>query len=184
MAVRDLVALKFSSGIHEVDGKDTKAGHASYPDFNQVSSATRKGMDWCRYIDTYGIGMQYDKTCGHKNESADSPYGHQCCVIAVPQDFATEALTLFPGELKQLTPAEFEAFYNDKAHAHEPAEHIDIDVLDAIAQKEKLGLAVPEKAAAIDVTKETRGIRKNHEKLWADKKVKAGVNIVNVVAPV
>jgi hypothetical protein len=52
-------------------------------------------------------------------------------------------------------------------------------VLDAITQKESLGLAVPEKADAIDANTETRGIRKNHNKLWADKKAKSGVNVLN-----
>lgn len=177
--VRDLVALRFHAGLHTEDNvaKGHKIGHAKYPDFNQVSESTRKGMDWCKYIDAFGIGMQYDKDCGHKEEG-DTPFGEQCCVVAVPQDFATEALGLFPGELTPLTPVEFEAFYNDKAHAHESADHIDKDVLDAITAKEGLSIAVPEKANAIDRNHPDRGIRKNDRKVWADFKVKAGVNIV------
>lgn len=176
---RDLVALKFHAGLHTEDKGSNKIGHAKYPDFNRVDIATRKGMDWCGYIDAFGIGMQYDKACGHKEENLESPFGKQCCVIAVEEAFADEALALFPTELTELTSVEFEAFYNDKAHAHEMAEHIDTDVLDAIAQKEALGLAVPEKADAVDVTTETRGIRKNHNKVWADKKVKSGVNVLD-----
>jgi hypothetical protein len=176
---RDLVALRFQVGLHTTDNGTHKSGHAKYPDFNKVSSVTRKGMDWCKYIDAFGIGMQYDKACGHKEESAHSPFGEQCCVVAVPADFADEALALFPTVLTELTVAEFEDFYDNKAHAHETAEHIDTDVLDAITQKEKLGLAVPEKIDAIDVTTETRGIRKNHDKLWADKKVKCGCNVIS-----
>jgi len=176
--VRDLVALRFHAGIHTVEKGNHKIGHAKYPDFNKVESAIRKGMDWCNYIDTFGIGMQYDKDCGHKEEG-DTPFGQQCCVVAVPEDFADAAMIALPGELTELTVAEFEAFYDTKAHAHEPAENVDKDVMDAIAQKEAVGLAVPEKADAIDVKTETRGIRKNHNKLWADKKVKAGVNILD-----
>jgi hypothetical protein len=175
---RDLVALKFHAGIHTVDKGGNKIGHAKYPEFNKVSNVARKGMDWCSYIDAFGIGMQYDKDCGHKEEG-DTPFGQQCCVIAVEAAFADEALALFPADITELTSAEFEAFYNDKAHAHEAAEHVDTDVLDAITQKEALGLAVPEKADAIDVTTETRGIRKNHNKLWVDKKVKSGVNMLD-----
>ncbi len=179
MATRDLVALRFNAGLHtkEDKGKGHSIGHAKYPDFNQVSETTRKGMDWAQYIDAYGIGMQYDKACGHKEEG-ETPFGQQCCVVAVPQDFATEALTLLPGELTQLTPVEFEAFYNDKAHAHEPTEHVDKDALDAITAKEAVGLSVPEMDDALDPNKEARGIRKNHRKVWADFKVKVGVNIV------
>ncbi len=179
MAVRNLVALRFNAGLHDKEDKvkGHKIGHAKYPDFNKVSLGTRKNMDWCTYIDAFGIGMQYDKACGHKEEG-DTPYGEQCCVIAVPQDFATEALVVLPGELTQLTPVEFEAFYNDKAHAHESAEHVDKDVLDAIKVKEDLGLAVPEKVDAVDSTKDTPGIRKNHNKVFADFKKKSGVEIV------
>lgn len=177
---RDLVALRFHAGIHDKDNasRGHKIGHAKYPEFNKISSGARKGMDWCSYIDAFGIGMQYDKACGHKEEG-DSPFGQQCCVIAVEEAFADEALALFPADITELTIAEFEDFYDNKAHAHEQAEHVDKDVLDAIAQKEKLGLAVPEKADAIDVATETRGIRKNHNKVWADKKVKSGVNVLD-----
>ncbi len=175
---RDLVGLKFNAGIHKAQnkGKGHEIGHAEYPDFNLVDESIRQGMDWCHYIDTYGIGMQYDKGCGHKEEG-DTPFGQQCCVVAVPNDFAVAALALFPG-LTEMTPAEFEAFYNDKAHAHETADHTDQDVLDAIKTKEDLALAVPEKTNAIDRNHPDRGIRKNHGKVFADFKVKAGVNIV------
>lgn len=177
--MRKLVALRFNAGLHKERNKEKgwEIGHAKYPDFNQVSLETRKGMDWSKYIDAFGIGMQYDKACGHK-EDGDTPFGEQCCVVAVPQDFATEALGLFPGELTQLTPVEFEAFYNDKSHAHDQVDHIDKDVLDAIKAKEDLSIAVPEKTNAINRNHPDRGIRKNHNKVWSDFKVKAGVNIV------
>lgn len=176
---RELVGLKFHAGLHTEDNKarNWKKGHAKYLDFNLLDPTVRSDMDWSSFIDAYGIGMQYDKACGHKQEG-DSPFGQQCCVIAVPNDFAKAALAQFPGEITEMTPVEFEAFYNDKAHAHELAENVDKDVLDAIKAKEDLGLAVPEKTDAIDPKTEARGIRKNHNKVFADFKVKAGVNIV------
>lgn len=176
----DLIALKFQSRIRTVDdpGKGHKKGHAEYPDFNQLSNTVRKGMDWCEYIDTYGIGMQYDKTCGHQEHTAESPRGEQCCVVAVEADFAAEALAMFPDRLTQLTPVEFEDFYNNKAHAHEQTEIIDKDIIDAIEAKERLGLAVPEKADAIDPKTEARGIRENKNKTWAKKKICCGHNII------
>jgi hypothetical protein len=176
----DLIALKFDSGIRTKDdaGKGHKKGHAEYPDLNQLSAASRRGMDWCEYIDAYGIGIQYDKACGHKEHSVESPHGQQCCVIAVEQAFATEAMALFPSRFTQLTPAEFEDFYDNKAHAHEQDEHIDKDVLDAIESKERLNLAVPEKARAIDVTDDARGIRLNKNKTWARKKESCGHRVI------
>lgn len=175
----DLIALRFNVGLHTKRNKDKgrEIGHAKYPDFNQVDLDIRKGMDWSHYIDSFGIGMQYDKACGHKEEG-DTPFGQQCCVIAVSEDFADAALALFPDDLTELTSAEFEDFYNNKAHAHEPTEHVDKDVLGAIEQKEKLGLEVPEKADAINVDSEARGIRKNHNKTWTDKGIKTGMNVI------
>lgn len=176
----NLVALKFQAGLHTEDNKAKgwQIGHAKYPDFNQVSLANRGNMDWCTYIDTVGIGMQYDKTCGHREYRIDSPVGEQCCVIAAPQAFATEALALFPGELTQLTPAEFEDFYDNKAHAHEPVEKVDQLVLDAIAVKESLAIPVPEKADAIDPKTETPGIRENKNKTWAKRKLVGGHAVI------
>ncbi len=177
----DLIALKFHALLHTEDNKvkGWKNGHAKYPDFNQVSAEIRNGMDWCCYIDAFGIGMQYDKTCGHAEANVDSPFGKQLCVIAVPANFADEALALFPEELTELTPAEFEAFYDNKAHVHEPVELVDKDVLEAIAQKEKLSLPVPEKIDAVDPETDARGIRKNHNKVWGDKKIKNDMNIID-----
>jgi hypothetical protein len=176
----DLIALKFSSGIRTVEdlGKGHKKGHAEYPDLNQLSSTVRRGMDWCEYIDAYGLGIQYDKDCGHKEHSVESPRGQQCCVIVVEPAFAAEAMVMFPSRFTQLTPAEFEDFYDNKAHAHEPDEHVDTDVLDAIESKERLGLDVPEKANAIDRTHKSRGIRENKNKTWARKQVNCGHTVV------
>ncbi len=177
--MRALIALKFNAGLHteKNEKKGWEIGHAKYPDFNQVSLETRKNMDWSHYIDAFGIGMQYDKACGHKEEG-DTPFGEQCCVIAVPEDVAIEALKLFPEDLTRLTPKVFETFYNDKAHAHESGDHIDKEVLDAIKAKEDLSIDVPEKVNALDRNHSDRGIRKNHNKTWSDFKVKAGVEIV------
>ncbi|MCP3966533.1 MAG: hypothetical protein GY718_09300 [Lentisphaerae bacterium] len=173
----NLIAIKFQAGLHTEDTKNHKAGHAKYPDFNKVSLANRNGMDWCKFIDAYGIGMQYDKGCGHKNHSLDSPVGEQCCVIAVPEAFATEALRVLPGLVK-LTPEQFEDFYDNKAHAHEDDEHVDKDVLETIATKETLNLPVPEKVSALDPRSKAKGIRENVNKTWRKRKAATGFKVV------
>lgn len=177
--MRTLVPIKIKVGLHEFDDdKGHKAGHAKYPNFNLIGSPIRKGMDWSHYIDTHGIGMHYDKTCGHREESADSPFGQQWACMCVPADFANEAIAMFPNEVSIMTEAEFQDFYDNKAHAHEPDEHVDADVLTNIKAKEDVGVAVPEKVVAIDPLDPARGIRKNLNKRWADFKIKAGVNIL------
>lgn len=169
--MRTLVPIRLKVGLKE------QTGHAKYPNFNLISSGIRKGMDWSHYIDTHGIGLHYDKTCGHKEESAESPFGQQWACMCVPADFAQQAVAIFPDTVSIISEVEFEDFYDNKAHAHESDEHIDTDVLEKIKAKEAMGVAVPEKAAAIDPLNSARGIRKNTNKKWADAKIKMGVNI-------
>lgn len=181
MATRNLVALKFQAGLHTEDNKAKgwQKGNAKYPDFNQVDSANRMNMDWCKYIDAMGIGMQYDKPSGHKEVSVDSPIGEQCCVVAAPEPFCLDALAKLPG-LTRLTEAEFIDFYETKAHAHEPDEYTDIDTLNAIKAKEDAGMNVAkEKAKALNPNDKANGIRKNGNKKWADKKKQFGVEVID-----
>jgi hypothetical protein len=66
--MRELVAIRIDVGLDET------TGHAKYPNFNKVTPATRKNMDWSKYIDVHGSGMHYNKTCGHQDDTAESPY--------------------------------------------------------------------------------------------------------------
>ncbi len=179
MAVRDLVALKLDVGI------DPETGYALYPNFNLVSSETRKGMDWSKYIDVHGGGMHYDKACGHK-DTGDSPYGHQICCLCVPQEFATEALSLFPDTVTALTPMEFEAFHDAKAHAHEPDEKVDTNTLNGLSAQRSLKIAVGLDVTALDSKIKKAldpndltepGVVRNDRKKWATVKVTGGITL-------
>lgn len=179
MAARNLVPLKLDVGI------DPVTGFAEYPNFNLIFSVTRKGMDWSKYLDVHGGGMHYDKTCGHKDESVDSPYGHQICCMCVPQDFATEALNLFPDKVTTLTPAEFEVFHDVKAHAHEPDEKIDSDTLNGLNSQRSLKIAVAQDTTvldakiikALDPNDAEPGVTKNVRKKWSDIRSVQGITL-------
>jgi hypothetical protein len=183
--MRELVGLKIDVGL------DGITGHAKYPDFNKITPATRKGMDWSKYIDVHGSGMHYDKTCGHQDDG-DTPYGHQCCCICVPADFAAEALALFPDVVSPCSDEEFEVFHDTKAHAHEPEQKIDTDVLNGLAAQRSLMVALektPEDEAAIAVldTKIAKaldpeddtelGVRTNANKTWKQVSMKRGITV-------
>ncbi|MCP4257963.1 MAG: hypothetical protein GY774_10610 [Planctomycetes bacterium] len=177
---RNLVALKLDVGL-------TDEGQAAYPNFNLISNAVRKGMDWSSYIDTYGGGMHYDKTCGHKEESTGSPYGHQCCCMCVPEDFALEALNLFPKTVSRMTEAEFEAFHDDKAHAHEDDEKVSTDTLNGLAAQRSLMVVMGQDILALDAKIKKAldpnepteaGVVKNKNKKWVDVKANKGLSIV------
>lgn len=186
MANRDLVALRIDVGIIP------ETGHAKYPNFNLISSETRKGMDWSKYVDVHGSSVHYDKTSGHKAESIDSPYGHQICAICVPQDFVTEALLLFPDTVTAITPTEFETFYDNKAHAQEPDERVETNTLNGLNSQRQLMIATEKtpadtaNIAALDVKiakaldpndKNEPGVIKNDNKKWADAKINKGINL-------
>ena len=180
--VRELVGLKIDVGLNDV------TGHAKYPDFNRVSSATRKGMDWSKYIDVHGSGMHYDKTCGHQEEG-DTPYGHQCCCICVPADFAAEALALFPKTVSPCSDTEFETFYDTKAHAHEAAENVNTDALQALAAQRSLMLSTGQDINALDAKivkaldpedDTESGVKANKKKTWAQVSANMGVTLKKV----
>jgi hypothetical protein len=185
--IGELVGLKFQVGIHDTEdaNRGVKVGHAKYPNFNLVSQEARKGMDWSKYIDVHGIGMQYDKTSGHQDHTNESPFGEQTCVIAVPEDFANEALSMF-SFIVELTEQELEDFYNDKAHAHEDDEHLDADVLTGLKVKKELMEGQGLNTAAMDAKirkaldpndQNERGVRKNKNKSWSDFKANKGLTI-------
>ncbi len=180
MATRDLVALKV------IIKSDPLTGHALYPNFNLVTSATRNGLDWSKYIDIQGGGWHYDKTCGHKEESAESPHGEQIGCLCVPVAFATEALALFPNEVSKITTLEFEAFHDNKAHAHEDAEKVDTDTLNGLNARRQLMVVRNQDVttldaqidAALDPLNQTEmGVRKNDTKMWKDAVKVNGINL-------
>ncbi len=180
--MRELVGLKIDVGLND------STGHAKYPDFNRISSATRKGMDWSKYIDVHGSGMQYDKTCGHQDEG-DTPFGHQCCCICVPEDFANEALTLFPDVVSPCSDAEFVTFHDTKAHAHEPDEHVDSDTLNGLSARRGLMVALSQDITALDAkilkaldpANDTEsGVKTNKNKTWAQVSVNKGITLKKV----
>jgi hypothetical protein len=106
--------------------------------------------------------------------------------ICVPPDFAAEALALFPGVVHECTAAEFEAFYDNKAHAHEPEDIIDTDTLNGLAAQRGLMKSLGQDTDALDAkitmaldpaNKTENGVRKNVNRRWADVKTARGITV-------
>jgi hypothetical protein len=182
MSIMNLVALKVIVKLNPTDGS------ALYPNFNLISDSVRKGMDWSKYIDTNGGGWHYDKTSGHKEETADSPQGQQIACLCVPQDFATEALDYFPEVITEMTEAEFEDFHDNKAHAHEPAESVNAEVLNGHHARKLLMKSVGQDTVELDVQivkaldptdKSEQGVIINERKTWAAAKKVANIALKN-----
>jgi len=99
-------------------------------------------------------------------------------MLLVPATFVTEALAAFPDECETMKETDVQTFYDEKAHAHEPDEEIDEKVLTSIKMKQDLGVALtPDQIKALDPEDETRGIRKNKRKKWADYKALKNISL-------
>lgn len=174
----ELVPIKVRIGL-----KDN--GHAKYPDFNKLEAGVRKNLDWSTYIDRFGIGWHYDKTCGHRefregDDFGDS-FGEHCGCLCVPEDFAKAAVSMFPNDVKFLDETEMQDFYDNKAHVHEAEEHVDEQAMKAFEIKHRvMGMAAMEDVAylaAIDPENPAPGIRRNRSRYWDDFKGKMNITV-------
>ena len=172
----DLVPIKVRIGLRP-------NGHADHPDWRELPlAATSDPASHMHH------GWQYDKTSGHKEHTPDSPYGMQWGAVLVTLQFAEEAVVRFPETITRMTEAEFETFWDEKAHAHQPRERIDTDVLVGLkAERDllmSLGRGTTEVesriSAALDSDNPVPGKRREHLKTWALAKVHLGVTIGNV----
>lgn len=173
----DLAALKVKIGL-----KSGSAGRqAAYPDFGSLPSVKASGMDWAHYIDIEGGGWEYDKTSGHREETADSPLGQQWGMLLVPEQFANEAVAAFPGECSRLTEADCQVFFESKSRAHLDDVKRDVQVLQGLQEELTLAKEINDTARvtalrtyiakALDPNDSTPGVRRNGERLWVDYKV-------------
>jgi hypothetical protein len=138
-------------------------GSADWPDFNHVDATLRQNMKWSHYIDAVGLSWHYDRI---ENLGSGHEFGR--AATCVPRDFADAAIALFPSLVEQMTEAEFETFYNERAHAHEPAIHDDAEVLQALAAKQTLGIEQDQDDLdALDPDNPKSGRRRNRRKTYA-----------------
>lgn len=168
-------------------------GHAKYPAFNALHASVRGGVDWSHYIDRHAGGWHYDRVCGHHDTdeaNADVPDGHEhenkeLCVqfgcILVPEAFAEAAVLAFPAFVTIIDEDSFASFYDERAHAHEDDDDVDLAALQKLKARIDAGdnsTATREKqAAALDRNNSRPGVKKNHRKRWADFKANRALKI-------
>ena len=159
-----------------------------YPDFNKIAPELRGGMDWTYFFDTHGIGWHYDHKSGFGEvDDYNNDPNCQFGATMVPEAFAMAAVANFPDRVQTITEAEFEKFYEERAHAHEPDELEDVEVLQGLLlrhQLEQAGLmATPSqeekqrRALALDPQHPSRGIRRNTNKRYEAIKAKRGFTV-------
>lgn len=175
---RILTPIKVKIEKHTQKVGDHEPGHHKYPEFGALPAVTNSGVSWQRYVDLYGLGWHYDKKCGHAEDEVGSPAGMQWGVLIVPKEFVDQATAIYPDLVLKMTEVELESFYNDRAHAHEPDQEIDVGILNGIKAKQDVGAPLTDQQnKALDPNDDTRGIRKNKQRFWADFKTVKGVEI-------
>jgi hypothetical protein len=129
----ELVPLRIKIGRKQVVESGKLRMTNDFPDFDQINPSIRLGLNWSNYIDAYGTSWHYDHVAAFNQSDSYSPDPQvQFGVFAVPENFATAALALFPLQVTLLTEAEFEDFYNNRSHLEEPEEKYASGILDAI----------------------------------------------------
>lgn len=189
---REVVAIKVLIGLRP-------NGHADHPNWHQLPMAQAVGTTSMRDDEILEarqavinqhihVGWKYDKTSGHQDDSAESPFGQQFGMLMASEQFASEAKTLFPTLIERMDETGVRDFWENKAHAHLPKNNLDNDAL--LGLQAERALKVERKATlvelaevdariddALDPLSPTPGVRKNHNKLWADAKVRVGVTV-------
>ncbi len=148
-----------------------------FPDFNRITPTVRDNMDWSHYVDKFG-GWHYDKVAGHADDDPtnESPAGTWIGMLLVPEGFATEAIALFPSQVKLWTELECQTFYEQRAHVRQSAIKEDVEILQAIVAKRDLGITESqEDRDALDPDHPALGRRRNKEKTWTGFKTQRGI---------
>jgi hypothetical protein len=175
--MKELVPIKVKIGLRP-------NGHADHPDWTKLQIVQDSGLGTAYKPDPMG-GWKYDKTCGHKEESTDSPYGMQWGMLLVDPIFAQQAVETFPEIVTIMTEEEAETFWNSKACAHISENKSQADVLMALKAEHDLKVILGEDTIqletkirkAIDPNDPESGIKKNKNKFWKDAKKNFGVTI-------
>ena len=170
-AIRHLVPIKIKIEF-QLDGQ------GFYPKWSKLSIINTD--DDMRYH--CPVKMFFDNTCGYLDESKDSPRGMQWGCLLCTQEFAEEAILLYPQIITQLTEAEFEKFYNTKVTIDLPEKRYDINVLQGLFFELKLNKELKQNIdklkvsikKAIDPFSDDAGIKINKIKTWKGYKEKMG----------
>lgn len=131
------------------------------------------------------VKWKYDKTSGHEDDTVDSPAGQQWGMMIVTEQFANEAIVMYPATVSKMTEVEAQAFWDNKAHAHIPEDRIDKAILENLNTELTLRKALAQDttvlegriAKALDRNDTEPGVRKDKIKKFADAKTSLGFTI-------
>lgn len=158
-------------------------GHADHPDWTKLQIVKDSGLGE-NYKGGVG-GWFYDKTSGHQDDTLGSPLGFQWGMLFVFPEFATQALVEFPDIVFELTEAEAQDFYDNKAMVKMPQNKINTDELVGLKAEKDLKVGLSQDTTdidarilkALDPNDDTPGVIKTKNKTFTDMKSNYGINI-------
>ena len=175
---REGVGIKVKIGL-KLNGRD-----ALYPNWDNLPLA-KTGTPESHQI----VKWEYEKTFGHKEDNGgDSPVGVQWGMMIVTEQFADEAVAMYPTVVKKMTAPETETFWDTRVMAHIDDNLYDSktinDLLSEITAHEVVGSDINlitvlknRLKNAIDPDHAEKGIKKNKRKNIADAKANWGFTL-------
>ena len=172
MAQKEGVPILVEIGLKSLPNGEVR--HA-FPDW-QLLPLAKTG----KVTDHQIVKWRYDNSCGHDDESPDSPRGTWLGMMIVTEQFADEAVAMFGDVVTVMAEAEAQAFWETKAHGHIPTNRTDVAAMQGLKAEHDLQVilanteAVAEVktriAKALDPDDPEPGLKKTPDKTWADAK--------------
>jgi hypothetical protein len=131
------------------------------------------------------VKWRYD-CCGHTEDTVDSPVGQQWGMMIVTEQFANEALAMYPDKVSIMTEVQAKAFWNNKANKKMPKDKVNskslTDFNTELTLRKSLGQNTTALEAritkALDRNDDTEeGVHKNKQKDFDDAKTHLGFTI-------
>jgi hypothetical protein len=176
---REGVAIKVKIGLRA-------NGHADHPNWGLLPMVQAGTTPESQQI----VKWKYDKTSGHDEDNGgDSPVGVQFGMMVVTEQFANEALALFPpGIITIMTEVETKAFWDNKVHAHVAENQVNSQLIADMNNELQLHINAGSPAATVNALKvkakkalnpnyNEPGIKKHKHKKFVDAKGHFGFTI-------
>lgn len=164
----------------ELDLGDHIPGSHKYPDFGKLQIVMdTKVTKWAYYVMVHCPGAWYfDNKSPQHVDSQGSPFGTWYMVLLVSEEFAGQAVAMYPDLITVLTELDFEDFYNNRVAYNFPEQDIDTAIVNGIIAKQNVGGELTDSQLdAINENTNTPGIRPNKRKTWSAFKSYMGITI-------
>ena len=173
-----VVPLLVTIGLRRTGNGIREADHPNWRDVLLPPAADRLSGDGTRPEDFTLGSWHYDKKSGHDDDDPVSPLDTQRGVRLVTPAFAANAIARFGGppyNMRLLTEAQWEAFYDNRVRGHMRAARTDTDVLLALKSELDLRTAAGLSTAAIlariakalDPDDDEPGVKRDRMRRWA-----------------